>query len=56
MAVYVLTVVHLVRRQLKMMGEEGDVEVVNVIMANEMGETVIKDMDKVLNDEQNMFL
>ena len=54
MAVYVLTVVHLVRRQLKMMGEEG--EVVNVIMANEMGETVIKDMDKVLNDEQNICL
>ena len=55
-AVYVLTVVYLVRRQLKMVREEKEVEVVNVIMANEMGETVIKDMDKVLNDQQNILL
>jgi hypothetical protein len=55
-AVYVLTVVYLVRRQLKMVGKKEEVEVVNVVIANEMGETVIKDMDKVLNDEQNILL
>ena len=39
-----------------MVGEEEEVEVVNVVMVNEMGETVIKDMEKVLNDEQNIML
>ena len=45
---YMLTVVYLVRKQMKKVEEEE----VQVVMTNEKGETVLKDVDKILNDDK----
>ena len=37
-----------------MVGEEE--EGLNVVLANERGETIITDVDRVLNDEQHILL
>ena len=43
-----LTVVYMVRRQMKKVEEKE----VQVVMTNEKGETVLKDVDKILNDDK----
>ena len=51
---YVLTVVFLVRRQLRMVKEEEEEEengVVKAVMIDGRGKTKLKDVEKVLNDE-----
>ena len=50
---YVLTVVFLVRRQLRMVVKE---EVVTVVMTDESGETIIKDVETVLDDQEKILL
>ena len=49
---YMLTVVYLVRRQMKKVEEEE----VQVVMTNEKGETVLKDVDKILHDDKKLLL
>ena len=50
---YVLTVVFLVRRQLMMVVRE---EMVTVVMTDESGETIIKDVETVLDDQEQILL
>ena len=50
---YVLTVVFLVRRQLRMVVKE---QVVTVVVTDESGETTIKDVDSVLDDTEKILL
>ena len=50
---YVLTVVFLVRRQLRMVDRE---EMVTVVMTDESGETSIKDVETVLDDQEKILL
>ena len=52
MLLYMLTVVYLVRRQMKKVEEKE----VQVVMTNEKGETVLKDVDKILNDNKRNLL
>ena len=49
---YMLTVVYLVRRQMKKVGEDG----MTVAVTNEMGETLLKDVDKVMDDQSKILL
>ena len=49
---YMLTVVYLVKRQMKKVEEEG----MTVAVTNERGETMLKDVDKVMDDQSELLL
>ena len=50
---YVMTVVFLVRRQLRMVVRE---ELGTVVMTDESGKTIIKDVETVLDDQEKILL
>jgi hypothetical protein len=50
---YMLTVLFPVRRQLRMAVRE---EMVTVVMTDENGKTIIKDVDSVLDDTEKILL
>ena len=55
-AMYLLSVVYLVRRQLRMVQEEEGDGIVKVVMIGGRGKTKLRDVVNVLNDENKILL
>ena len=56
LAMYLLSVVYLVRRKLLMVNEEEGEGIVKVVMIDGRGKTKLRDVENVLNDENKILL